>query len=51
MFQKYTYDNWYMMALVVVLDELVVVDAFSGNRYMVADLDALAKLVVGVFSL
>ena len=40
MVQKYTYDNWYMVALVVDLDELVVADAFSGNPYMVVVLDA-----------
>ena len=40
MVQKYTYDNRYMVVLVVDLDEVVVVDAFSGNPYMVVALDA-----------
>ena len=51
MVQKNTYDNRYMVVLVVDLDELVVADAFSGNPYTVVALDALAELVAGVFSL
>ena len=40
-----------MVALVVDLDELVVVDAFWGNPYMAVALDALAELVVEVIFL
>ena len=40
MVHKYTYGSRYMVVLVVDLDELEEVDAFSGNPCMVEALDA-----------